>query len=263
MIVRPRIIPTLLLDSQSLVKTIKFKKPTYLGDPINAVKIFNEMGVDELCLLDISATKNKRELDFDFLKNIASEAFMPLSYGGGINSIDQIQKLFSIGFEKVIINTAFVKNPQLVEQAASYAGSQSIVVSIDYKKDLLGEHCYIGDGMEKVNKTPLEQALYAEKLGAGEILLYSMSNDGMMHGYDINTVKNISTSIKIPLIACGGAGNLDDLKEVLEDGQANAVAAGSMFVYFGSKKGVLINFPNEELIWKKGIFKKENHNARV
>lgn len=255
MIVRPRIIPTLLLDNQNLVKTVKFKKPTYLGDPINAVKIFNEMAVDELCLLDISATKNKRELDFDFLKNIASEAFMPLSYGGGITSIEQIQTLFAIGFEKVVINTSFIKNPKLVEEAVKYAGSQSIVVSIDYKKDILGEHCYIYDGIEKINKTPLEQAQYAEKLGAGEILLYSMNHDGMMEGYDLNTVKKIATSIKIPLIACGGAGKLEDIKEVLDYGHASAVAAGSLFVYFGSRKAVLINFPSEQVIWNKGIYR--------
>lgn len=252
---RPRLIPCLSIKDQGLVKTIKFSNPRYLGDPINAVKIFNGKGVDELCILDITATSENRGPDFNYLKDLASEAFMPLSYGGGISSLEQIKNLFFIGYEKVIINTAFFKQPQLIREAAEYAGSQSIVVSIDVKTELFGKrNCYINDGKTKVPLDPVAMAIKAEELGAGEILLNSINRDGTMQGYDIKLVKDVTNACSIPVIACGGAKDIHDLKKVLEEGGAHAAAAGSMFVYYGEHKAVLITAPDEKDLISLGVY---------
>ncbi|MHC1682797.1 MAG: AglZ/HisF2 family acetamidino modification protein [Clostridiaceae bacterium] len=253
---RPRLIPCLLLRDQDLVKTIKFSNPRYLGDPINAVKIFNGKSVDELCILDITATTEKRGPDFSYLKDIASEAFMPLSYGGGITCLDEIKRLFFIGYEKIIINTAFVENPQLVRDVANFAGSQSVVVSIDVKNELLGKrNCYIRDGKQKVNVDPISLAKKAEELGAGEILLNSITRDGTMQGYDIKLVKEVTNAVSIPVIACGGAKDIYDFKKVLQEGNAHAAAAGSLYVYYGEQKAVLITAPEEKDLINIGIYK--------
>lgn len=251
---RPRIIPTLLIDDRDLIKTIKFNKRTYLGDPVNAVKIFNRKGIDELSILDIGATKNNREPDYDLLKDIASEAFMPLSYGGGIRSLEQIHELLAIGYEKVVLNSALVKNPELITKAAEQYGSQSIVASIDVKKVDSGYLCFIIDGTEKTQWNPVDLVKEAERLGAGEIIINSIDNDGMMTGYDINLVRAISDAVCIPVIAIGGAGNILDLKKVLNEGHAHAAAGGSMFVYYGKLKAVLITAPSEEELRKVGIY---------
>lgn len=253
---RPRLIPCLLLKEQGLVKTTQFSNPRYLGDPINAVKIFNGKGVDELAILNITASSEKRGPDFDYLKDIASEAFMPLSYGGGITTLEQIKKIFFIGYEKVIINTAFVQTPQLIREAADFAGSQSVVVSIDVKSDWLGRRfCYINDGKTKVSTDPVTLAQKAEELGAGEILLNSIDRDGMMQGYDIKLVNDVVRAVTIPVIACGGAKDIHDFKKVLQEGGAHAVAAGSLFVYYGAQKAVLITAPEEKDLIDIGIFK--------
>lgn len=253
---RPRLIPCLLLKEQGLVKTTKFSNPRYLGDPINAVKIFNGKGVDELCILDITATSENRGPDFDYLKDIASEAFMPLSYGGGITNIEQIEKLFFIGYEKVVINTVSVQNPNLIRDAADFAGSQSIVVSIDVKTELFGRrNCYINDGKTKVGTDPVTLAKKAEELGAGEILLNSIDRDGTMQGYDIKLVKDVVSAVSIPVIACGGAKDIYDFKKVLQEGKAHAAAAGSMFVYYGEQKAVLITAPEEKDLIEIGVYK--------
>lgn len=253
---RPRLIPSLLLQAQGLVKTTQFSKPRYLGDPINAVKIFNGKGVDELCILDIMASSENRGPDFDYLKDIASEAFMPLSYGGGITELEQIKKIFFVGYEKVIINTAFVRNPQLISEAANCAGSQSIVVSIDVKTSFLGRRaCYINDGKIKVSTDPVILSKKAEELGAGEILLNSINRDGMMEGYDIKLVKDVVNAVSIPVIACGGAKDIYDFKKVLQEGGAHAAAAGSLFVYYGPQKAVLITAPEEKDLVDIGIYK--------
>jgi cyclase len=252
---RPRVIPCLLLHNQGLVKTVKFSSPNYLGDPINAVKIFSQKGVDELCLLDITASREGKNPDFDLLTSIATEAFMPTSYGGGITSLEQIKKIFYIGFEKVVLNTSLIKNPDLISDASRAFGAQSIVASIDVKAELFGKmYCYINDGTEKVKISPIELAKRAEQLGAGEILLNAIHCDGLMQGYDINLVRQISNNVSIPVIACGGARDLTDIKHVLIDGQASAAAAGSMFVYFGKKNAVLINFPSEKELIDKGVY---------
>ena len=252
---RPRIIPCLLLERGNMVKTIGFSKPRYLGDPVNAVKIFNKKGVDELSILDISSTREHKEPDFDLLQDIATEAFMPLSYGGGITSISQVQKLFSIGYEKVIFNTSLVENPDLIQAAVEYAGSQSVVASIDVKTDILGQRsCYTHDGTSKSNHSPVTLAKEAERLGAGEILLNSINLDGMMNGYDLELVRSVADSVNIPVIACGGAGKLDDIKAVLTEGHAHAAAAGSFFVYYGMNKAILITAPSESEYVEHGIY---------
>lgn len=255
MFTRPRIIPVLLVDDRDLIKTVQFDKRTYLGDPVNAVKIFNRKGIDELSVLDIGATKNGREPDFELLKDIASEAFMPLSCGGGITSTEQVHELLAIGYEKVVINTGLVRKPELIAQSAKVFGSQSIVASIDVKKTETGYKCVIEDGNEIVNATPGELAQKAENLGAGEIIINSVDNDGMMQGYDIELVKNIVESVKIPVTAIGGAGGIQDLKKVLHEGHAHAAAGGSMFVYYGRLKAVLITAPSEEELTRAGIYK--------
>lgn len=255
---RPRIIPVLLISDEGIVKTQKFKKPVYLGDPINAVKIFNEKEVDELCLLDINATKEGREPNYELLSNIASEAFMPLSYGGGITDIEQIKKLFKIGFEKVVLNTSLVEKPELICEASKMAGAQSIVASIDVKKNILGQYYVVTrGGQEKTEFSPIAIAKKAEALGAGEIIINSVDCDGMMQGYDEKLVRSIVDSVNIPVVALGGAGNLEDISKVIYDAGAHAAAAGSMFVFFGKKRAVLINFPTEKAFLDNRIFRKE------
>lgn len=250
---RPRIIPCLLIDNQRLVKTVQFKHPNYLGDPINAVKIYNEKQTDELCILDI--TRKKDGINFEMLHDIATEAFMPLSYGGGIDNLDQIKKLFNIGFEKVIINTSLYTNEDLISKAVEYAGSQSIVASIDYKKTLFHkEICFSQCGTNNTKISPVDMAVKAEALGVGEILINSIDRDGMMNGYDLAMIREISSRVSVPVIACGGAGGLVDIKDAIYAG-ADAVAAGSLFVYYGAKKAVLINYPTEAELISAGIFK--------
>lgn len=254
MFVRPRIIPVLLIDDQDLVKTIQFGERTYLGDPVNAVKIFNRKGIDELAILDIGATKNGRVPDFEILKDIASQAFMPLSYGGGICSVEQAKELAKIGYEKVVINTQLIKGPETVRRIVEVLGSQSVVASIDAKM-IKGKYaCAICDGQEVVKESPITLAQKAEELGCGEILINSIDRDGTMTGYDIRLVKNIVKAVGIPVTACGGAGGIEDLKAVLQEGHAHAAAGGSMFVYYGRLKAVLITAPTEEELVRIGIF---------
>lgn len=255
MFTRPRIIPVLLYDDRDLIKTINFKDRTYLGDPVNAVKIFNRKGIDELSVLDIGATKNHREPDFELLKDIASEAFMPLSCGGGITNLKQVHELLAIGYEKVVINSELVRNPKLITESAEAFGSQSIVASIDAKIIKGQYHCVINDGQEVTDKVPAELAREAERLGAGEIIINSVDRDGMMQGYDIELVRSVADAVKIPVTAIGGAAGIADLKKVLDEGHAHAAAGGSMFVYYGRLKAVLITAPNEKELKEARIYK--------
>ena len=254
MYTRPRLIPALTMINRGLVKTTQFKKPLYIGDPINTVKIFNNKGVDELCILDIRATQEGKGLDFDYLKEIASEAFMPLSYGGGITTVEEIEKLFYIGYEKVIINASFIGNPKLIEEAVHLAGSQSVVVSIDVKASRFkGQQGFTHSGKRKTHQDPLTLAKQAEALGAGEILLTAVDRDGMMQGYDLDLVKAVSDAVNVPVIANGGASTIQDFKAVLDAG-AHAAAASSVFVFYGKQKAVLITAPEEKELIKLGIF---------
>lgn len=251
---RPRIIPVLLIDDRDLIKTINFKKPTYLGDPVNALKIFNRKGIDEMAVLDISASKKGIEPDFELLTDMASEAFMPLSYGGGIKTLDQVRKLLAIGYEKVVLNTSLVEDEQLVKDAVALAGSQSVVASIDAKLVKGQYKCVICDGTKVIDKTPVELAKHAEALGVGEIFLNSIDRDGMMTGYDTKLINDVVNAVSIPVTACGGAGGISDLKDALQNGHAHAAAGGSMFVYYGRLKAVLITAPTEQELTDAGIY---------
>ena len=256
MYTRQRIIPVLLVDDRDLLKTKQFKDRTYLGDPVNAVKIFNIKGVDELSILDIGATNKHKEPDFELLSDIASEAFMPLSYGGGITNIDQIRKLLAIGYEKVVINTAFIDNPELVKEAAELFGSQSIVVSIDAKKTRHGYDVFVESGKRRAGTELDDLVRRAEELGAGEIIINSIDNDGMMNGYDIELVRSVADTVSIPVTAIGGAAGIQDLKKVLEEGHAHAAAGGSMFVFYGRLRAVLITAPSEQELIEAKIYSK-------
>lgn len=242
--IKPRVIPALLLKGQGLVKTVKFKEPKYLGDPINIVRIFNDKEVDELVLLDITATPEKRGPQFDLLKNIASEAFIPLAYGGGIHSMDDVRKLLSIGIEKLIMNTSAVETPSLVREVADHAGSQAAVVSMDVKKNFLGKYeAFTHCGQKKTGLDPVKHAVEMERMGVGEILINSIDRDGTMQGYDVDIVRKVADAVHVPVVACGGAGNLSHVSEVIKQGHASAAAAGSIFVFQGPLRGVLISYP--------------------
>jgi len=242
--IRPRVIPCLLLLNKGLVKTVKFKDPKYLGDPINIVRIFNDKEVDELVFLDITATVENRPPSFDLLRNIASECFMPLGYGGGIRNMDDIKKLLGIGIEKVVLNASAVENPTLIREAADHAGSSSVVISMDVKQNLLGKYeVMTRSGKKKTGLDPVKHAVEMERLGAGEIFINSIDRDGMMQGYDIPLIKKIADAVTIPVVACGGAGNLGHIAEAITQGHASAGAAGSMFVFQGPLRGVLISYP--------------------
>lgn len=244
---RPRIIPVLLLKNLALVKSIQFKNHKYIGDPINAVRIFNDLKADELVFLDIEATKNNRLISLDFVKNVGEEANMPFSVGGGIKSIEDIKSIINTGAEKVIINTYASQNPDFIKKAADFFGSSTIVVCIDVKKTFFkGQKTWILSGSKSTSYNPLEFAQLMEKNGAGEIIIQSIDRDGMMEGYDIELIKSISTSVNVPVVALGGAGSREDLVEVYQKGYANGLASGSLFVYQSKKRGVLINYPEKK-----------------
>ncbi len=244
-----RIIPCLLYDGSGLVKTVKFKNPSYIGDPINAIKIYNDKEVDELMLIDINASKQKRKPNFDKIADMASEAFMPFAYGGGVKTFEDFATLYKLGIEKVIVNSLIQENPEVIKKAVSKYGAQAVVACIDFKKPIFGVKApfsYIGN---KIKRSLLEYAKYLEQeIGVGELMLYSVDNDGTWDGYDNEIIGQILNSVDIPVIACGGCGNLDHLKEVLYKTNANAAAIGSMAVYSKKGMGVLINFPNRESV---------------
>lgn len=249
-----RIIPCLLLQNNGLVKTYKFSKPKYVGDPINTVKIFNEKEVDELIFLDIAATVNGKEPNLELIHDIAGESFMPIGYGGGITTIEEIKEIFFAGVEKVVLNTAAFKNPQLVEEAATLFGSQSIVVSIDIKKNWLGKYeVYLHRGTKGTGMDPVKYAVQMQERGVGELLINSIDRDGVMQGYDLDLTKKISSEVGMPVITLGGAGRLEDFDDAVKIGGASAVAAGSMFVFYGEHKAVLISYPSRNATNKSSV----------
>ena len=244
-----RVIPCLLLQNKGLVKTLQFKNPKYVGCPTNALKIFNEKEVDELIFLDITATREKRQPPFKLISEIAEECFMPFCYGGGIKSLEDMKHIFSLGSEKVAVNTQAILRPSLVKQASKNFGSQSIVVSIDFKKDLFGNYKVFSHSRKKLLKlNPVEFALQMEDMGAGELLINSADRDGTMEGYDIELIKNITNAVNIPVVACGGAGSVEHFRNAINKGGASAVAAGSLFVFYGKHRAVLINYPSQREI---------------
>lgn len=242
-----RLMPCLLMSNGALVKTVKFKNPTYVGDPINAVRIFNQKEVDELILLDIEATTHHRGIDYETLEKLVTECFMPICYGGGVNSIEDMRRLFNLGIEKVSLGTAAFENPDLIRQAAAEFGNQAIVVSIDVKKGLLGGYSVrTRQGTKDTKMHPVAASQYVEKLGAGEILLYSIDRDGTWSGFDLKLVQEVVNAVRLPVVATGGAGSLADVQSVVQQGGASAVAIGSMAVFQGKDLGVLIKFPSRK-----------------
>ena len=242
---RPRIIPCLLVKDKGLVKTVNFKNPKYVGDPINAVRIFNEKQVDELTVLDIDATAEKREPDYRMIENLAAECRMPLCYGGGVKTPEQAQRIFSLGVEKVAISSAAIQNRKLITQIAERVGSQSVVVIIDVKKKLLGGYeVYINNGKKATGKDPFEFARELEALGAGEVVINSIDQDGMMKGYDMILAEKLRLVTSLPLTLLGGAGTLQDIGKLIDRFGIIGASAGSLFVFKGVYKAVLINYPN-------------------
>lgn len=241
---RHRVIPCLLVNNGGLVKTLKFDNPKYVGDPINAIRIFNDKEVDELIVLDISASKEGREPNFELIEQLAGECFMPLCYGGGIRTVAQARQLFALGVEKVSLQSAVIEDTSLITKISEQFGSQSVVVSVDIKKNWLGKRSLYVSATGKVSSPnwmhSIQQAVAA---GAGEVMLNAVDRDGVMQGMDIDLIREASSAISVPLIAVGGVGNLTDIKAAVDAG-ASAVAAGAFFVFHGPHRAVLISYPS-------------------
>lgn len=244
---RPRVIPCLLLKNNGLVKSVKFRDYTYIGDPLNAVKIFNEKNADELIFLDITATKEKRTISVDLVKKIGEECDMPFAVGGGICKTEQIRDLLKAGAEKVCINSFVFEDFSFIRKAADEFGSSTIVVSVDVKKKLLGkQQVFVQAGTKSTGMDPVSYVQKVAEMGAGEIIINSIDLDGTMQGYDTELIKSVADAVDVPVVALGGAGSLNHLKEAVDKGNASAVAAGSMFVFHGPRRAVLINFPTQK-----------------
>jgi imidazole glycerol-phosphate synthase subunit HisF len=242
---RPRIIPCLLVRNKGLVKTINFKASKYIGDPINAVKIFNEKEVDEIVVLDIDATVENRQPDYLMIKNLAEECRMPLCYGGGVKTLDQVKKIIGLGVEKVAISSSAIKNEQFINKAANSVGNQSVVVVLDIKKRIGGRYeVYTHNATIATGINPFTLSEQLEKSGVGEIVINSIDNDGIMKGYDLSLIEKIRGTINIPLTVIGGAGSLEDIHELIQRFRIIGASAGSLFVFKGKYKAVLINYPN-------------------
>jgi cyclase len=239
---RPRIIPVLLLYGNQLRKSVRFRDPSYVGDPINALRIFNEKEADEMCLMDVLASKEGKGPNIDWIRTLASECFMPLCYGGGVTSLFQMDQLFQAGVEKISLNTAS-HDANLIREAAARFGSQSVVVCIDFNRNWLGRTRVVTKGKTVADDLP-GWARRMEDLGIGEIVVQSVDRDGTMTGYDLPAIRDVSAAVRVPIIALGGAGSLTHLKEGIAAG-ASAVAAGSMFVFYGPHKAVLITYPSQ------------------
>lgn len=244
--IQNRIIPCLLLKNGGLVKTVNFSKPTYIGDPINAIKIFNDKEVDELIVLDIDASRELKNPNFSLIKQFASECFMPLSYGGGIQNSTQAMKLFELGIEKISIQTAALQSFSLIEDIAKKAGNQSIIMSIDIKKNWLGKYELYSSAKNKIIKKDWRQFIIdSVSAGAGEILINSVDKDGTMQGMDLNLIEIATNLVNVPIVSAGGVGSMKDIKDSIAAG-SSAVAVGSFFVYYGPHKAVLITYPSTE-----------------
>ncbi|HRG98820.1 MAG TPA: AglZ/HisF2 family acetamidino modification protein [Polyangiaceae bacterium] len=240
-----RVIPCLQLVGRSLVKTVKFGEYDYIGDPVNTVRIFNELEVDELCFLDIRATVERRTPNLQVLREISAECFMPLSYGGAVRDLAVAREILSIGFEKLVINSFAHEDPSFLSRLADHSGSQAVIASLDVKKDLFGRYqVFSHDGTRKGSTDPVQWARRLQDLGAGELLLTSMNRDGTWSGYDVDLIKKITDAVSVPVIANGGAGSVAHIGDAVKRGGASAVAVGSMVVYQSKGMGVLVNFPD-------------------
>ncbi|WP_432673091.1 AglZ/HisF2 family acetamidino modification protein [Flavobacterium sp. SM2513] len=251
---RPRIIPSLLVHDGGLVKTVNFKNPKYVGDPINAVKIFNEKVVDELAIFDIDASVLGKEPNYKLIENLALQSRMPLCYGGGVKTVEQAQRIFGLGIEKIALSSVVSQNPDIIMEIANKVGSQSVIAVLDIKKKLLGGYeVYIHNGKKATGKDPIKFVEELQSLGVGEIIINSIDQDGVMKGYDLNLINKIREKISVPLTVLGGAGSLEDIKKVIDTHGVIGVAAGSLFVFKGKYKAVLINYPNKAE--KENLFK--------
>jgi len=245
---RPRLIPVLLLSNGRLVKTKGFKKPVYIGDPLNAVRIFNELRADELIILDIEATHQKKSISPDVVKQIGEEANMPISVGGGICDLKVCEQLIQAGAERLVLSSYAIQNPAFIEQAAQKFGASTISVCIDYKRNLFGKKVVFTHAGAKSSKlSPEETAIQAANAGAGEVVIQSIQHDGCMSGYDLETIQKVSELVNIPVIALGGAGSIQDFANAFLNANATGLAAGSFFVFKGAQRGVLINYPASNL----------------
>ncbi len=245
-VLRPRLIPCLLVKNGGLVKTVKFSKPKYVGDPINAVKIFNEKEVDEIIVVDIDATILNREPDYTLIKNLAAECRMPLCYGGGVKNVDQVEKIVSLGVEKVAMSAAVVSDPELVTRAAEVVGGQSVVVVMDVKRKQFGDkyELWTHNATMRTGLCPIEFAKKVEEFGAGEVVINSIDRDGTMKGYDLELAKEIREAVSLPITMLGGAGSLEDIRTLIDRFGVIGAAAGSLFVFKGIYRAVLINYPS-------------------
>lgn len=243
----PRIIPCLLIHNKGLVKTVKFKNSKYVGDPLNAVKIFNEKEVDELMVLDIDASIKGHEPDYKLIQNIASECRMPLCYGGGIKTVEQAQRIFSLGVEKIAMSSVTIDNPSIISDLSERVGNQSVIVVLDVKKKFLSNkyEIYTNNGLKNTGIDCVSFAKKCEQLGTGELVINSIDNDGMMKGYDLKLIEQIRENLNIPITVLGGAGSLEDIGDLISKQGIIGAAAGSLFVFKGKYKAVLINYPNK------------------
>lgn len=249
---RPRIIPSLLIQDNGLVKTVNFKNGKYVGDPINAVRIFNEKEVDELAIFDIDATVKGLEPNYSLIERIANQSRMPLCYGGGVKTVEQAQRIFGLGIEKIALSSAVLQNPTLITQIADRVGAQSVIVVLDVKKKLFGGYeVYTHNGKKATGINPFKFIEEAQKLGAGEIVINSIDQDGVMKGFDMNLIDKAREKTSLPMTVLGGAGSLEDIKKVIDKHKIIGVSAGSLFVFKGKYKAVLINYPSFE---EKKIF---------
>jgi imidazole glycerol-phosphate synthase subunit HisF len=252
-VLRPRVIPCLLIKDKGLVKTVGFKDPKYVGDPINAVRIFNEKEVDEIMVVEIDATAGRREPDYALIENLAAQCRMPLCYGGGIKTAKQVERIIGLGVEKVALSSVLFQDPDIIREAGTGVGNQSIVAVLDVKKTRAGYEVFTHNGSKATGQEPVAFARRLEELGAGEIVLNSIDNDGRMQGYDLDLIAQVRAATGLPLTCLGGAGSLEHMKQVIERHGAMGVAAGSLFVFKGVFRAVLINYPNKAA--KESVFK--------
>jgi cyclase len=239
-----RVIPCLLLQDEGVVKTTKFGRPRYVGDPINAIRIFNDKSVDELVFLDITASRARAEPNYNLIARIAGECFMPLCYGGGIRTLEQARRIVASGVEKIAVNSTAIDRPQLLSELSQELGASSVVVAIDVKRDLFGRYRVYHPGQRRLTKLdPIQHAKAAIAAGAGEVFLNNVDRDGQYSGFDTTLIARVSTAVNVPVIACGGAANLADMRSAIDAG-ASAAAAGSIFVFYGPHRAVLINYPD-------------------
>lgn len=240
---RPRVIPVLLLRGRALVKTRRFRDPTYIGDPVNAVRIFNELKADELVFLDVLASREGRTIPLDFVRRVGEEAAMPFAVGGGIGTVEEIRAVLGAGAEKVVLNTHAAADPTFIRRAADAFGSSTIAVCMDVKRRFGRLRTWTLGGTRPTGHAPEDFARLAEEMGAGELVVQSMARDGTLEGYDLELVARVSRAVTIPVVALGGAGSVEHLRQGWLEGHASGLAAGSLFVYQGKQRGVLINYP--------------------